>query len=107
LRPDVWLTFLLALGLIGFFVLAQIQGVYPQYPYRATGALVEGLLLLLALWWNGYLYYWELKLTQTEMKQRLQLILDKLKSPGMTYKHVIYICCSNEIWKWRVAEKLI
>ena len=73
---------------MGFFVLAQLKSLYPQYPYRATGALVEGLLLLMVLAWNGYLYYWELKLTQTEMKQRLQLILDKLKGPGMTYKHV-------------------
>ena len=59
-----------------------------SFQTRARGALAECFLLWIALGWNAFLYRWESRLTLLEMEQRLEMILDRIKTHGMNYRQV-------------------
>ncbi|KAI8588602.1 hypothetical protein BDZ88DRAFT_476427 [Geranomyces variabilis] len=73
-----------ALGLIGFFISAQLLS--SPYQWRATGALVEAIIVLATLLWNVWLQIREAKFTVMEMSMRIRSIVEPLKKNGLSRK---------------------
>ncbi|KAJ3296230.1 hypothetical protein HK104_001843 [Borealophlyctis nickersoniae] len=82
-------TLVLALALIAYYVHAVI--VSSPYQHRATGALVEGCLLIAIVLWNIWLHRREARLTATEMVMRIQSIVDEVRQNGINHKQDLRI----------------
>ncbi|KAJ3021631.1 hypothetical protein HKX48_008112 [Thoreauomyces humboldtii] len=83
-KQSTIVTVVAGLGLVAFFISVKIQS--SPYQWRATGALVEAFLLLLALVWNMWLQVRESRLTAMEMSMRIQSIVEPLRKYGLSRK---------------------
>lgn len=86
LKPWMLLGLVTGLSILAYY----IAGYYKSDPYqfRVTGALVEALLILAMVAWNGYLYQREQKMTLYEMTTRATTIIDALERSGMNMVQV-------------------
>ncbi|KAJ3189439.1 hypothetical protein HDU85_003069 [Gaertneriomyces sp. JEL0708] len=78
------ISVLCALSLIAFFIYVQLEG--SPYQWRATGALIEACLLLIAAGWNVWIQHREKRLAEVEVKMRIQAILESVKTYGLSRK---------------------
>ncbi|KAI9090541.1 hypothetical protein DFS34DRAFT_653986 [Phlyctochytrium arcticum] len=82
LRQSNICAVLFALGLVAFFAFSKVRS--DPYQWRATGALVEAGLLLLAVTWNIWLQIREWRLTALEMSMRIQSIIEPMREFGLS-----------------------
>lgn len=80
------LSLVTALSILTFYIAGYYKS--DPYQYRVTGALVEALLILVMVAWNGYLYQREQKMTLYEMTTRATTIIDALERSGMNMVQV-------------------
>ncbi|KAI7850621.1 hypothetical protein BDC45DRAFT_518069 [Circinella umbellata] len=80
-RPWTLLGLLTGFALLTFYIAGYF--VSDPYQFRLTGALVEALLVLAMVAWNGYLYHREQKMTLYEMTNRAATIIEALERSGM------------------------
>ncbi|KAI8140299.1 hypothetical protein BJV82DRAFT_671729 [Fennellomyces sp. T-0311] len=80
-RPWTLLGFLTGIALLVFYIAGYF--ISDPYQFRLTGALVEALLVLAMVGWNGYLYHREQKMTLYEMTNRATTIIEALEQSGM------------------------
>ncbi|KAI9484564.1 hypothetical protein BDB00DRAFT_854740 [Zychaea mexicana] len=81
LRPWTLLGLLTGFALLVFYIAGYF--VSDPYQFRLTGALVESLLVLAMVGWNGFLYQREQKMTLYEMINRATTIIEALDRSGM------------------------
>ncbi|EGF79461.1 hypothetical protein BATDEDRAFT_25815 [Batrachochytrium dendrobatidis JAM81] len=81
LRSDVLLAIIFAIGLVGFYIFSLFSSV--PFQSRATGALLEGLLIITAVAFNCWLHVREIKLALLEMSSRLQNTLEQVRKYGI------------------------
>ena len=86
-RPWTIVGSLTAFALLTFYIAGYF--ISDPYQFRLTGALVEALLVLAMVAWNGYLYHREQKMTLYEMTNRAATIIEALERSGMNMVQVI------------------
>ncbi|KAL2913414.1 hypothetical protein HK105_207026 [Polyrhizophydium stewartii] len=85
LRADVLLTVLFALGLVGFYGFVRARN--GPFQWRATGALAEGVILLLVVALNCWLHVREIHLAALEMSSRIQNTVELVRKNGISDSH--------------------
>ncbi|KAI8393406.1 uncharacterized protein BYT42DRAFT_5272 [Radiomyces spectabilis] len=80
-RPESILSVVVAAVLLAFYIAGYLKGA--PYQYRFTGALVESLLILAMVAWNGYLLHREKTLAYREVTDRAATIISALERSGM------------------------
>lgn len=80
-RPETIVCIIAVLVLLAFYIVgARLESPHQS---RVVGSLVEALLVILIMIWNGWLYRRERQLTLREVTDRGQTILEALERSGM------------------------
>ncbi|CAG8604208.1 7716_t:CDS:10 [Paraglomus brasilianum] len=77
-RKDSKLIILSVILLIAFYAYGAIKS--DRYQFRLTGILVEAIMILLMLIWNGFLYFREKRASLLELTLRVEKIIEQMKT---------------------------
>jgi hypothetical protein len=101
-QPYTFVSFSGLSILIGFAIYGVLLS--DPYQYRLTGVIVESLLFLLLLCWNGWLFVKEVTINATEVHGRAASLVAKLKDSGMNMLQEVKVPASPAISVVRVVR---
>ncbi|KAG2187033.1 hypothetical protein INT44_003261 [Umbelopsis vinacea] len=81
IRPETIICIISVIILLAFYIIGYKLS--DPYQTRVLGSLIEGLLILAFIIWNGWLYRREQRLTLREVTDRAQTIIEALERSGM------------------------
>jgi hypothetical protein len=81
IRPETIICIISVFVLLAFYIVGY--RISNPYQSRVLGSLIEALLILLFIIWNGWLYRREQRLTIREVTDRAQTIIEALERSGM------------------------
>jgi hypothetical protein len=81
IRPETIICIISVFVLLAFYIIGYKLS--NPYQSRVLGSLIEGLLVLAFIIWNGWLYRREQRLTLREVTDRAQTIIEALERSGM------------------------
>ena len=98
-RKDSKFTILSVILLIAFYTYGAIKS--DQYQFRLTGILVEAIVILLTLAWNGFLYFREKKASLLELTLRVEKIIEQMKTTEI--KNIQVLMQFNCYYNYRIS----